>query len=129
MIVVDTSALLAILLEEPAAKICRDTLAAAPDVRISAGTLCETLIVAAHRGHFDEMKALVDELGIAVEPVAAADADRVARAHALRGKGVNPAGLNFGDCFAYALAKERGCPLLYAGADFARTDLRAATQE
>ena len=42
------------------------------------------------------------------------------------GKGVNPAGLNFGDCFAYQVAKANGCPLLYVGEDFARTDVRSA---
>lgn len=126
MIVVDTSALLAILLNESSAGICREVLKANPDARISAGTLSEALILTAHRGGFDELSAIVDELGIVVEPLDAGRARRVARAHASWGKGVHPAKLNFGDCFAYALAKELGCPLLYVGEDFARTDVETA---
>lgn len=53
----------------------------------------------------------------------AATADQVADAYRQWGKGNHPASLNFGDCFAYALAKELGCPLLFVGNDFARTDV------
>ena len=49
-----------------------------------------------------------------------------ADAHRTFGKGIHPAGLNFGDCFAYALARQLGCPLLYVGNDFARTDIASA---
>jgi len=58
--------------------------------------------------------------------VTEAFAQRVARTYQRWGKGVHPAALNFGDCFAYALAEERACPLLYVGGDFARTDIVAA---
>lgn len=59
-------------------------------------------------------------------PVAPVDADKVADAYDRWGKGVHPAGLNFGDCFAYALARVRGCPLLFVGDDFRRTDITSA---
>jgi ribonuclease VapC len=126
MIVVDTSALLAILFDEPSAEPCRTILQQEPDVRLSAGTLSEALIIAAHRGGFDELSALVEGLAILVEPVDAARAARVGRAHGRWGRGVHPAKLNIGDCFAYALAEELGCPLLYVGDDFERTDAASA---
>jgi ribonuclease VapC len=72
------------------------------------------------------MAALVEEGGVEVAPVTAATAARVAEAYALWGKGRHPAGLNLGDCFAYALARETGLPLLYVGQDFAKTDVPAA---
>lgn len=56
----------------------------------------------------------------------AATAQNVVQTYDRWGKGIHPATLNFGDCFAYALAKERGCPLLSVGEDFARTDLQRA---
>lgn len=59
-------------------------------------------------------------------PVAAVDADKVADAYDRWGKGVHPAGLNFGDCFAYALAKSQDCPLLFVGDYFAQTDVESA---
>lgn len=124
MIVVDTSALLAILFAEPAARACRDVLAVEREISISAGTLSEALILAAHRNALEEMSALVEDLGIAIEPLDAARARRVALAHKRWGKGVHPAGLNFGDCFAYSLAKEMDCPLLFLGEDFSRTDVK-----
>jgi ribonuclease VapC len=123
VIVVDTSALLAILFEEPSGSSCGEALRSDPDARVSAGTLAEAFIILAHRGGFEEMAALVDELSIIVEPVDAARAPRVGHAHARWGKGAHPAGLNFGDCFAYALAKELDCPLLFVGNDFPKTDV------
>jgi ribonuclease VapC len=126
VIVVDTSALLAILFDEPASASCIAALKADPNVYVSGGTLAEALIVVSHRGGFEEMVGLVEDLGIIVEPVTATAAERVGAAHARWGKGVHPAGLNFGDCFAYALVKEFDCPLLYIGDDFARTDVKSA---
>jgi ribonuclease VapC len=90
---------------------------------ISAGTLAEALIVAGVRGVEDEMLRLIDELSIQVVPVTRAGAVGAANAYARWGKGRHPAALNFGDCLSYALAAERGCPLLYVGNDFARTDV------
>jgi ribonuclease VapC len=126
VIVVDTSALVAIILTEPGFEICRAVLEAEAELLISAGTVAEALIVAGRRNRIREMTTLIEGLGFTIVPVSAVDARRVAEAYEYWGKGVHPAGLNFGDCFAYALAKEHGCPLLYVGEDFARTDLAAA---
>ncbi|SFL96112.1 type II toxin-antitoxin system VapC family toxin [Methylorubrum salsuginis] len=126
MIAVDTSALMAILLGEAEADRCADALEAAATIVISSGTMAEALIVALRRDLRDEMERLITGLGFEIVPVGAATARSVAAAYALWGKGVHPAGLNFGDCFAYALAKERGCPLLFVGDDFSRTDLERA---
>lgn len=126
MIVVDTSALMAILLDEPEAGACMDALATADALSISAGTVAEALIVADRRGCGQEMRRLLDGLGIAISPVTPTTARHVADAYARWGKGVNPAGLNFGDCFAYALANETAAPLIYVGGDFSATDLQRA---
>jgi len=126
LIVVDTSALIAVLQREPGYQKCVDLLRSEVDVHISAGTLAEALIVAGRRGVDVELAALVDQLGFTVVPVDESGARRAASAYARWGKGVHPAGLNFGDCFAYALAEACGCPLLYVGADFARTDIPSA---
>lgn len=125
MIVVDTSALMAILLGETAAEECAAVLER-EELAISAVTLAEALIVAGRRNVEPEMTRLIEGLGFEVVGVTSAMARRVAEAYAIWGQGVHPAGLNFGDCFAYALARERGCPLLYVGDDFARSDVTRA---
>ena len=129
MIVVDTSALMAIVLHEPQADDCSAALARDPDVAISAASLAEALIVAERRGCGEQMTAIVFLLGFEIVPVTEAGALEVAAAYARWGKGANPASLNFGDCFAYALARERGCPLLFVGDDFAATDVRSALKD
>jgi ribonuclease VapC len=126
MIVVDTSALMAVVLDEPDAERCGAELENASAIAISAATVAEALIVAAMRNVGPEMQRLIDGMGFEIVPVTPSSAQRVARAYARWGKGVHPAGLNFGDCFAYALAEERACPLLYVGDDFSRTDLVSA---
>ncbi len=123
MIAVDTSALMAVILREPGFDALMGVLETHADLAISAGTLAEALIVAGRRGVGDEMASLIDGLGITVAPVTASTARRIAEAYGRWGKGVHPAGLNLGDCFAYALARERSCALLFVGEDFARTDL------
>lgn len=125
-IVIDTSALMAVLLREPQAEACTAALDGADDIVISATTLAEALVVSGLRNTGSEMAQLIEELGCEVAPVTEAFAERVQRAYARWGKGVHPASLNFGDCFAYALAEERALPLLYIGDDFARTDIVAA---
>ena len=129
MIAVDTSALMAIMLGEPLADDCDAVLEANSEVLISAATMTEALIVAARRGRRDLMAQLIDRLAMSVEPVNAAAARAAADAYDRWGKGVHPASLNILDCFAYALAASRGCPLLYVGNDFAATDIRAARPE
>jgi ribonuclease VapC len=126
MIVLDTSALMAVVLDEPEAQRCSAALGAAEGIIISAGTLAEALIVSARRNVQDEMKQMIEGLGMEVVSITGASAVRVANAYMRWGRGYHPAGLNFGDCFAYELAKERGCRLLYVGEDFAKTDVERA---
>lgn len=126
MIAVDTSALMAIVLGETGADACMGVLEVETEVLISAGTLAEALIVAGRRDVSVEMSALIDDLGFTVIPVSASVARRIDQAYGRWGKGVHPAGLNFGDCFAYALASEHDCPLLFVGEDFAKTDVIVA---
>src|SRR5260370_4954609 len=124
MIAVDTSALMAIVLGEAEANACIEAVEMEDEIRISAATIAEALIVAARRNVGDEMATLIDGLGLNAVAVTPAAARRVAQAYARWGKGVHAAGLNFGDCFAYELAREHDCPLLYVGGDFARTDIK-----
>ena len=126
MIVVDTSALMAIVLDEPAAERCMAVLETEDSLLISAGTLAEALIVGARRGIGEEIAELVAGVDLEVVPVTSASARRVAGAYARWGKGIHPAALNFGDCFAYALAAEQDCPLLFVGKDFLSTDVKQA---
>jgi ribonuclease VapC len=124
--VVDTSALMAILLGEPEADACAAILQSEESLMISAATVAEALIVAERRALGEEMVRIIDELGFEVVPTSHGAARRVALAYARWGKGVHAAGLNFGDCFAYELAQAQQCPLLFVGDDFARTDVARA---
>ena len=117
---------MAILLNEPLGDDCEAALNAETHLLISAGTLTEALIVAGGRNLRDEMQALIDTGGFEIVPVTSASARRAADAHAEWGRGARTAGLNFGDCFAYELAKANNCPLLYVGRDFAKTDVKSA---
>ncbi len=126
MIVVDTSALMAILRNEESVANIALKLEETDVIAMSAGTAAEALIVALCRGAGREMSDLIDGLGIEVIAVNRGTAGRVAAAYDRWGKGRHAAALNFGDCFAYALATERGCPLLFVGADFAATDVGRA---
>lgn len=123
MIAVDTSALMAIVLNEPAADACSAALEAEDELLISAGTVAEALIVSARRNVGEEVAGLIDGLGFEVVEVTRASARRIARAYEKWGKGVHPAALNFGDSFAYEVAKQRGCRLLYVGDEFTQTDV------
>jgi len=123
VIVIDTSAIMAILLNEPEADACVEVIETESDIVISSGTLAETLIVAGRRNLRAEAEMLLDGLGLDVVPVTAASAKRIADAYTRWGKGMHRASLNFGDCFAYELAKNRGSPLLFVGEDFSHTDI------
>jgi ribonuclease VapC len=123
VIAVDTSALMAIVLKEPRADHCLAALEAEDQVLISAGTLAEMLIVSSRRNVGTEMARLIERLAPDVVPVTPASARRIGAAYQLWGRGVHPAALNFGDCFAYEVAKEHACRLLYVGEDFAKTDI------
>jgi ribonuclease VapC len=126
VIAVDTSALMAVVLGEAESDACIEALEAETDVLISAGTAAEALIVAGRRRLADDMAQLIDRLGLQVIAVTEASAKRVAHAYDRWGKGVHPAGLNLGDCFAYEVAKTNSCRLLFIGDDFSRTDLESA---
>lgn len=124
--IVDTSALLAILYAEDDAERYAEALAGSELRLISAANYLEAGIVvdrqfgAAAGRQFD---ALMTRANIEVEAVTRSQADIARQAYLEFGKGNHPAGLNFGDCFAYALAKASGLPLLYKGDDFAKTDV------
>ena len=124
--VIDTSALLAIALLEPEVSSLLDMLDAADRRLISAASVVEAGMVAESRAGVlggDRLDKIIVELGLEIEPVTASQA-RIARsAYRSLGKGNHPAGLNFGDCFAYALAKAAAMPLLFRGDDFAKTDV------
>jgi len=129
-VVIDSSAIIAILFDEPEAQALLSQIAAAKACRLSAASLVEVGIVlrrdaaAPRRAAFDEMLRL---FSIGIEPVTEAQAYLALDAYDRFGKGTgHPAGLNYGDCFSYALAKQAGEPLLFKGADFTRTDLEAA---
>jgi ribonuclease VapC len=126
MIAVDTSALMAIVLAEAQSDACIEVLATEAEILISAGTVAEALIVAARRNVADEMTMLLDRFGFDVVTVTPAAARRIAAAYARWGKGIDPAGLNFGDCFSYEVAKEHSCRLLFVGDDFSKTDVGSA---
>ena len=114
---------MAIGLDEPEAEACIAALEAEDRVLISAGTLAEVLIVAARRNISEEVLGVIEGLAIEVVSVTEGSARRVSQVYRQWGKGVHPAGLNFGDCFAYEVAKEYGCRLLFVGGDFAKTDI------
>ncbi len=126
MIVVDTSALMAILAAEPQEAVCLAVLQSAEQVLISAATVAEALVVAARRNIIDDMLNLIETLPLRIVEVTPEGARRVGRIYAKWGKGLHPAGLNFGDCFAYDVAREHSCPLLFVGNDFAKTDIESA---
>lgn len=126
--VVDTSALVAILLGEPEARRFGQAIATASRVVMSAATYVEFGLLARSKRGFDTA-AIDDALSswhVEVVAVSPAQARLAVEAFGKYGKGQHPARLNFGDCFAYALAKERGEPLLFKGDDFAQTDIEPA---
>lgn len=127
--VVDTSALVALLGLEPEAERLARALEADPQRLLSAATLVETaLVIASRYGEAGEreLDLLVAKAGLTVRAVDAQQAAFAREAWRRFGKGRHAAGLNYGDCFSYALAKATGEPLLFKGRDFSRTDIEAA---
>jgi ribonuclease VapC len=128
-VIVDTSAIAAILFAEEEEDRFLGLLVDEPKVRISAATLAEaTMVIEGRAGPetADVMDALLARVGAEICPITAETA-RIAREGWRRfGKGRHRAALNFGDCFTYALAIERDEPLLFKGDDFARTDVKRA---
>lgn len=124
--VIDTSALAAIFFHEPERDAFRDAIVAASSRLISAATLLEAGMVIEGRrggGAGREFDLFIVRAQIKIVPIDADLADLARSAWRRYGKGRHPAGLNFGDCFSYALAKATGEPLLAKGIDFAKTDV------
>ena len=127
--IIDSSALLAVLLEEPDAERYEMAIAAARRRRMSSANFLEAALVFEGRfgtEHGGELDRYIEAAGIMLEPVTADHALRAREAWRRFGKGNHPAGLNFGDCFAYALADATREPLLFKGEDFALTDIDVA---
>ena len=127
--IVDTSALVAVVLGEPDAEAHLRSMATAETLAVSAATLTEALVVVEARQGREaatDLVALLAELEAEVVPFDEAQAGLAASAWRRFGKGRHPAGLNLGDTFSYALAAVRGEPLLFKGRDFAATDVTQA---
>jgi ribonuclease VapC len=127
--VVDTSAIVAILQEEPGFEVLLDKLADAPSRSITAVNYMEaSIVLITLRGHLAEsdLDSFLVDAAIHVIPISVTLAQLAREAFRLYGKGRHPAKLNLGDCFSYALAKQTGEPLLFKGNDFSRTDVRVA---
>jgi ribonuclease VapC len=129
-VIIDTSALLAILRVEDDARRILNAIKSADRRTISAATLVEAGIVAEGRAGEQgarDLDAALAKLKIDVAPLTESHAIHARRAFRRYGKGRHPARLNLGDCFAYALAKATGEPLLFKGDDFSKTDIAVAT--
>ena len=127
--IVDTSAVITVLFGESGAERYDTAIAEARRCRMSVVNYLEAAIVLESRsgaaaGH--ELDAFLKEAEIELEAVTAEQAQAARRAWRRFGKGNHPAGLNFGDCLAYALAEATGEPLLFKGGDFALTDVESA---
>jgi ribonuclease VapC len=130
--IIDTSALLAIIFDEPDGPELLRLVVEAPSRLISSANALEAWIVADR--HENPAKApaldeLLDTLEVAIETVTVQQARIARRAYHIYGKGNHVAGLNYGDCFAYALAKTMGQPLLFKGNDFAQTDIEVVPRD
>jgi ribonuclease VapC len=128
--IVDSSAMLAMLLEEPEGHLVDVAIAKNAVCRMSSAGLLEvSMILLSRRGSdaIRDLDLLILRLRIEVAPFTESQARLARSAFERFGKGRHPAGLNFGDCMAYALAKETGEELLFLGTDFSKTDIVAAS--
>jgi ribonuclease VapC len=128
-VILDTSALVAILFREPDAEIYAEAIRNADTCRISAGTFVElSMVVELNAGDVGirQCDVFFRGNGIEIEPFTEIQAHAARQGFSEFGKGRHPAGLNLGDCFSYALAKVSGEPLLFKGNDFSKTDIVAA---
>jgi len=128
-VIVDSSALIAILFAEPGYLDLVDRVLEADRAGVGAPTLAETGLVFIGRGggkNADAVEGLIEELGVSVVPFGAAEWRIAVEAFRRFGRGRHPAALNFGDCLAYATAKSSRDALLYVGHDFSRTDIKPA---
>ena len=127
--VIDASAIVAIAFNEPEAEAFEQRIADDPVRLISAATALEAaIVIEAKLGEAGgaELDLWLYKAGVEIVPVDAEQTDLARRAWRRFGKGRSPAGLNFGDCFSYALAAMRREPLLFKGHDFSQTDIQAA---
>jgi ribonuclease VapC len=127
--IIDTSAIIAILFDEDDAMSYAKAITEADSCRISAATFVETAIVVEAQTKNSggrQLDAFIRRAGIVIEPVTEEQAHIARQAFIDFGKGRHAAGLNYGDCFSYALSKASREPLLFKGKDFAKTDLSAA---
>jgi len=127
--IIDTSAIIAILFNEDDAETYAKAITRADSCRISAATFVETAIVVEAQTKNNggrQLDAFIRRAGIAIEPVTEEHAHIARQAFIDFGRGRHPAGLNYGDCFSYALSKATREPLLFKGKDFAKTDLSTA---
>jgi len=130
--VIDTSAILAILQDEPERRAFNEAIEAAASRSMSTATFVETSIVIEARYGQEGVRnfdLLIAKAEIEVVPVDSEQANTARGAYRRFGKGRHRAGLNLGDCFSYALAKVLDEPLLYKGDDFAHTDVRSVALE
>ena len=128
--VADTSALVAVLMRETEAETFAEAIRRNSPTLVSAASAVEFLIVALGKGAEPYLAAIeiLADPDIDIVPLDYEQALIAGEANRLYGKGRHPAGLNFGDTFAYALASTRNLPLLFKGNDFARTDLTPAVR-
>ena len=127
--IVDTSALVSILFDEDGAERFDEAIVNAPHCQMSVVSYLETVMVLeGRRGNpaGDQLDAYLEMAAVELAPVTVEQAQIARMAWRRFGKGNHPAGLNFGDCFAYALAESTGAPLLFKGGDFVLTDIEAA---
>ena len=127
--ILDSSAVVAIVLGEPGFEVFVNAIAAAPICRISAASFVEASIIAESRmgdQGIRQCDAFFRDSGISIYPLTEDQALLARQGYSDYGKGRHPAGLNFGDCFSYALAKSTGEPLLFKGDDFWQTDIQPA---
>ena len=127
--IVDSSAIVAILFDEPDARRYAAVLQAASRRRLSVANALEASIVAESRGGAaagDDLDRFFERFAFELVPVTVEQLTAARRAWRRFGKGNHAAALNFGDCFAYALAETTGEPLLFKGEDFALTDVEVA---
>lgn len=126
--IIDTSAMVAILYREPEAEAFVRLIHAADACRISVASYVElSMVVESQLGPegMRQAEAFFRRAGVTVEPVTLEQGELARQAFLDYGKGRHRAGLNYGDCFSYALAKATGEPLLFKGDDFSRTDIAA----
>jgi len=128
-VIVDTSAIVAVLFDESDARAYAEAISRSESCRMSAATFVETALVVEAQTKNNggrQLDAFIRRASIGIEPVTVEHAHLARQAFLDFGKGRHPAGLNYGDCFSYALSKATREPLLFKGNDFAKTDLISA---